>query len=327
MSGPTLGVVVCAQGREGIFRTLWTIEQQRQHVAHILVVDDGYHEVVKSICETLGVEYVATKQTNDWGMSQLNYGVKKVRGDYVLCLQAGNSLLPRSVSMVMEVAAKRPGRPIIARAKTAEYGLLWQEPGIDTALVAECLVLPNVKDKLGYFTRDYYGDQCYIHTSLRKYPDEWAWCDVVMVEVNNSNKLWPSYSSQGNISWACDLREDDHGFPSVVVAATILLEEDEHHFIVTGSAKKFAVAHDMIKWGAWACQGKNCWWRVASYDETMIDALKSLGFTLHTDDGKITEYILDWPPSWWPFVPRFTRALSPLREELPDWRDETWSPL
>jgi hypothetical protein len=185
-------------------------------------------------------------------------------------------------------------------------------------------VLPNDRTKLGYFDNSgFFGDQCYIHTSLKPYGDEWAWADIVLSMDAYEWRTWPLWGTQGNISWACDICEDDEGYPGAS-RTCILLEEDGDHFIVTSRDHVgFDIAYEVAQFALWACQGRDAWFRCPSDDKVMRSVLEHLKYHFHFDDGKTAEYIADWPPAWWPPVPRFTQTLSPEGFPNPTWQ-EPW---
>lgn len=329
MSRPTLGIIIATPGRRSIARTLWSIAYQSEGVEDVLVIGDGYHkatdELVKMYAEVGWLpqaRYVATQKTRDWGHTQLNYGLKNVRGDYVLYTDDDDIFLPRALEEIRDVAERRPGRPIIGRIKTPELGILWQVPDPSTVLDGHCLVAPNVKEKLGYFDQRYFGDQCYIHTTLKHYQDEWVWHDAVYTLTRPMWTMWPQWASRGSMSWCCDLHEDHGGVPGKL-AATVLLEEDGEHWI--GSCNddlNYAQAQEVVEFLTWAGQGKSVWFRARPKQEKLRATLLRMNYKEHWSTDEMVEYTSEWPPYWWAPVPRFSHLTDPDGTHHPDWRDE-----
>lgn len=329
---PTLGIFIATPGRASLMRTLWSIAYQQEGVVDVLVVGDGFHAPTADLCKMFveagwlpQLRYVATQKTRDWGHSQQNYALKHVKGDYIVYQDDDDIFLPRSLSLIRSTAAKRPGRPIIARVKTPLSGILWQEPGQDTMLDGHCLALPNDKDKLGYFYDTYNGDQCFIHTSLRPYQDEWVWADIVLTLTRPVWRLWPRWNSEGETSWCCDLAKDANGVPGATVA-TVYLEEDGEHYNARYSGEfSYDVAIELVEFTTWAAQGRDVWFTIPADKKVMFDSLSRRGYTEHKRDATSIEMIHEGLPAWWTPVPRFSHLISPEGVIHPDWRDE-WGP-
>jgi glycosyltransferase involved in cell wall biosynthesis len=325
----TLGIVISTPGRRSLARTLASILYQRDGVEDVLVVGDGFSAPTRELVEffaALGLpcRYQATVKTRDWGHTQVNYGLHHVRGDYVTYQDDDDIYLPRSIpEMVRIVSEFRDERPLIGRVKTPKFGLLWQRPDVTSVLDGHCLVAPNNKRKLGWMAPVHSGDQCYLHTTLRNYP-EWAWTDriwtltrphwtmEVMPRATCGLGWWLWSFTRGLEKWAATLRmekdpDSDRMFASIS-ARTPDLTRDE-----LAEIAQFAV---------YACQGNDCWFRFSDpNDTTLVGALVEANFKEHTS----TEYTHDWPPDFWPAVGPFDHTVNPVNgEKLDDYRDAVW---
>jgi glycosyl transferase family 2 len=274
------------------------------------------------------VRYIATTKTRDFGHTQQNYALKHVRGDYLIYQDDDDIFLPRALTEAAKLATEqRHPHPIIGRIKTPRLGLLWQTPGHDAVLDGHCLVVPNDKRKLGWFNVDYSGDQCYIHTCLRNYK-EVAWTDRIWTLARPHWKLWPQWSSEGNVSWACDLRRDDDGVPGDVVA-TVLLEADEERDIFYATLNDspdltYEEQLEIAEFLVYAGQSKDIWIRVHPSREDLIAALKAMQYKEHRTTKEYIELTHGWPPDFWGPPARFNHLADEKGNLIPDWRDEVW---
>lgn len=326
----TLGIVISTPGRRSLSRTLASILYQKAGVEDVLVVGDGHSEPTKELVEfyaTLGLpcRYQATTKTRDWGHSQVNYGLQHVRGDYVTYQDDDDIYLPRSIEEMLRMAGEfRAPRPIIGRVKTPKLGLLWQWPGPSAVLDGHCLVAPNVKKKLGWMAEIHSGDQCFLHTTLRNWP-EWAWADRVWTLTRPDH--WPMdvYTSPapnapGEWFWTFENGNE----PRVCLRMRKDPEYDRMFAEFWSRPKDLtrAEAMQVAQFAMYACQGNDCWFQFTDKDDALlVGALNECNFKEHTP----TEYTHGWPPDFWPAVPPFDGLVNPdTGERITDYRDDVW---
>jgi glycosyltransferase involved in cell wall biosynthesis len=323
----SLGIVISTPGRRSLGRALDSILYQRSGVEDVLVVGDGFDGATKELVEfyaTLGLpaRYVATVKTRDWGHTQVNYGLDHVKGDYVTYQDDDDIYLPRAIEEMVHLASEqRDPQPIIGRVVTPRFGLLWQRPNVTSCLDGHCIVLPNIKRKLGWMASVHSGDQCFLHTSLRNY-DNWQWCDRVWTLTRPA---WPLHA-RAQVShaggWLWSLYRDN--FPAPVAILSLDKDPDsdrciaklDHHDL---SRDELVCA---LQFMVYACQGNDCWFRFHDADNMRLrGALVDANFKEHTT----TEFTHDWPPDFWPPVPDFDHTVNPENgEKLTDYRDDVW---
>lgn len=288
----------------------------------VLVVGDGFHGPTKELVEAFGApfRYVATTPTRDWGHSQSNYGVKNVKGDMLIYQDDDDIFLPRAFDEIRKVATRFPNAPLIGRVKTPYRGILWKEANTDAVLDGHCLVVPNVKDKLGFFTSEYVGDQAWIKTCLEPY-EEVYWIDRVWTLTRPA---WTLYAFRGLIGndpeklmfklaweaavpgilnrplnggddWTWTFCDKESSAGAYMPVATLHMYLDDERVIATisarpGTEKKHL--QEVAEFAAWAAQGLDCWMRQQPDDQEIVEALTSRGFVPHGTN----EFISDWPP-------------------------------
>lgn len=331
----TLGIFISTPGRRSLVRTLHSIAYQKAPVEDVLVVGDGYHEQTSQLCDTakdtfdLPIRYVATEKTRDWGHSQQNYALQHVRGDYVIYQDDDDIFLPRALTEAAELAeAEKEPRPIIGRIKTPNFGLLWQSSSpMDAVLDGHCLLVPNDKKRLGWFTTEYNGDQAYIHTTLRNYRSH-AWADRVWTLTRPHWKLWPDWSSQGKVTWVCDLHRDDGGVPGILLA-TLLLERDgdaDQYVMTINSYRECSLDEyqEIAEFAVYAGQSKDVRIKIKIGQTVLREALLSRNYKEHWHTDTEFELYHDWPPDFWTRVEPFNRLITIDGKPIMDWHDPIW---
>lgn len=352
---PTIGVIIATPGRASLYRTLRSILYQGLIAGDdVLVVGDGFHRPTKDLVEAFGppFRYIATQPTRDWGHSQTNFGLKRVKGDVVIYQDDDDIFLPRAFEEIRRIYEQMPGRPMIGRVKTPLWGLLWNQPGTKTLLDGHCMVVPNDKTKLGFMTLDYNGDQAYISTNLEKY-DGINWVDRVWTLTRPTWKLFPRRAAVEQYSLADITKKWLHDdmvkrMPALadrlpvgpddwlwwfeseegdLHAAVRLYEEDgnAHATIayIPGTADE--VVEELVEFAAWAAQGLNCWFYTTGEEpEGLLKALAAKKFEDHVVLPTRRDFVMEWPPKWFPYqlAVEITDAHG---VRVPDWRDR-WTP-
>lgn len=203
MKEPTLGIMISTHGDRRLARTLHSIATQKLIPGDdIVVVGDGPQPWAKKLVESFGppFRYIYTKKTGDWGHTQMNAAIEHVRGDYITGQDHDDIYLPRAFQCIREAAIISPNKPLLVRLKTPELGILWCEL-LKPPLDGHCLVIPNVKNKIGRFDGAYDGDQRYINGTLEAW-GEAGWVDVVTTLTRPHWKLWAWPVYQWDDAWA-----------------------------------------------------------------------------------------------------------------------------
>jgi len=305
-----IGITIATPGRKSIIRTLHSIAYQKDHIEDVLIVGDGYDKPTAEIVDMFGApfRYEATQKTRDWGHSQLNHALDRVRGDYVVVQDDDDIFAPRAFDeMVKIIEDLREPSPIIGRTKTPFLGLLWTQPNPNTTLDGHCLVLPNDKKKIGYWTSAYDGDQRYMKTSLEPY-DHWVWADRVWSLTRQTWKLWPKKTDgdKDYTRWYFH-RSDGEVWSDRPIAWLQLQREGEDDWRVfygiipweIGKDLEVDESREIVEFALWASQGGNLYFEDNPRHQQWIDVLEALKFKLHITGKHHVEYIHEWPPHWW----------------------------
>jgi hypothetical protein len=328
MSRPTIGVVIATPGRKSLYDTLLSIAYQGLEVGDdILIVGDGHHQPTADLVKAFGepFRYVATRATRTWGHDQQNHGLKLVKGDVLVLQDDDDIFAPRAFDEIRRLAARFPGQAFLGRVKTPFLGLLWDKASPEATLDGHCVVVPNDKEKLGYFTREYAGDQAWIKSSLEKY-DEVYWADRVWSITRPTWKLRPFrltaslaarwadphvrnfgseiterldvegrlFQSNTDCSWL--FFQNGHQFPVAMV--WMIQDEERWKAAVSFQPGCEHVLVEIAEFLAFAGQGLPVWLYVKKDDYEVIEAVTQRQFDLHWQNETKAEYIHEWPPRW-----------------------------
>lgn len=124
-----------------------------------------------------------------WGHPQINYGMSRAKGDYILFQDDDDVYAPGAlVNVHRAVKHLDPPRPLLFRFRAARYGgmPIWQQKGrIEEGWIGgHCIVVPNVPEKMGKWTDRYAGDFDFIEETLRLWqPLEPVWKEQVIVHA------------------------------------------------------------------------------------------------------------------------------------------------
>lgn len=330
---PSIGVVIATPGRRSLFVTLRSIAYQELLPGDdILVVGDGYHQATADLVSAFGFpfRYMATEVTRTWGHDQLNAGVKLVKGD-VLCYQDDDDIFaPRAFDEIRRLTMRFPDVPILGRVKTPNLGLLWQKAAPDATLDGHCLVVPNVKEKLGYFTREYAGDQAWIKTCLEPYESVY-WADRVWSLTRPTWNLYPArltaklreryqpetdaffddirtrlIDGEGRLfngpdDWCWIFFDPDSGSEGrrrPVAMIKMFQDEERMKAAVSFLSGAEPYLEEIAEFLAWAGQGLPIWLYVHPGDYEVIEACELRRYEKHWSNETKAEYIHEWPPTF-----------------------------
>jgi len=303
LSRPSIGVVIATPGRRSLLRTMNSILYQGLEPGDdVLVVGDGYHKPTAELVGIMGwpFRYVATQKTRDWGHSQQNYGLQRVRGDWLLLQDDDDVFLPRAFDEARTIIEKLESpRPIIGRVMTPYLGILWTEP-MKEPLDGHCLVVPNDKSKLGYFGLEYAGDQKWLASNLEAY-ETYTWADRIWTLTRPSGKLWPR--RVGSDVW--DFHRDAGGAWDGIPVVTLRMVRDEKDYwratMVGSPTLSSAELREVAEFAAWAGQGLDVWFALHPTDTELAAVLNDCGYQLHEAREDFMDFTFTWPPH--KFVP------------------------
>lgn len=267
----------------------------------VLIVGDGYHEPTADLVEMMGwpFKYVATRKTRDWGHSQQNYGLQHIGGDWLLLQDDDDIFLPRAFDEARDIIMKQDEpKPIIGRVMTPYLGILWTAPGVEP-LDGHCLLVPNDKEKLGYFGPEYEGDQKWLASNLDAY-DKYAWADRIWTLTRPTQKLWPvRVAASGACVWTFH-REKDGFYDSEHIGQLVMIRDRQHDqwHATFSKASPYTEQEckEVAEFAAWAGQGSDVWFRTSISEPIMNVALLMSNYKLHIRSPEVMEYTFDWPP-------------------------------
>ena len=198
MTGPRLTILTPTQGRATLWRLLDRGRLQLDAADEWLVIADTFQYDRRALADLTArladygpeVRLLAHDAgRHSYGHDQLNYGIRRASGDYLVCIDDDDVFTPGALAAIRQAAAALPApQPLLFRFQTFWGEVLWQpaEPPELRLCVGHigghCLVAPNVPGKLGRWTTEYEGDHTWIIQTLRKWQGQCTWVDRVIAQ-------------------------------------------------------------------------------------------------------------------------------------------------
>ena len=197
---PLLSIIVPTVGRPSLARTLRSLCRQRSLLPWegILVGDTfaGTWKEQLPLARALAgqathLSYVEHDGgCHAWGHPQRNAGVQHARGRYLAWLGDDDVYLPGALEAIHRaITARPPGdeRVFLFRWIAPWKQVLWHTAGFlaESHIDAECIVCPNVPEKLGEWTPRYQGDYDFIRTTVHHFggPERVIWQPEVIAQA------------------------------------------------------------------------------------------------------------------------------------------------
>jgi Acetyltransferases len=253
-----------------------------------------------------------------------------VGGDIIIAQDDDDIFAPRAFEVIREAALEFPDRPIMARVKTPFLGVLWTQP-LTPPFDGHCLISPNNKHKLGYWSADYAGDQTYIKSTLEQY-NNIGWLDKVVAITRPTWKLWSkpvkTYDEaevvrkirnsgrefmtkerneitakeqedwwthlDGNSNWIWLFFDEDWK----VIGYVYLRKGDKTYasYCLIPKARGKGYGKELVEFSQWAAQ-EELVIEVLESNDRAIKLYRKMGFKEHWTRDGIMEMYSEWPPS------------------------------
>jgi glycosyltransferase involved in cell wall biosynthesis len=203
MTVPRLSVIVPTVGRPELARTLESIRLQADRdLVEVVVVGDshaGTHAARLPWARQLARKYGARYAEHDGGkhmvgQAQRQYGMGLATGEW-LAFMADDDLYRDGALARMIAAGEWHGseRPLLFRVQMNHIGLhIWHFKGLLRLgnVDAECIMVPNVPDKLGRWGDRYEGDYDFICETVVLFGDA-TWIDeTIAIARPEPDEVW-----------------------------------------------------------------------------------------------------------------------------------------
>lgn len=172
-------------------RALESVRGQLKGHDEVIVIGDtceGPLPGVEALVTEFGPRYryaAHNAGVHDWGHAQLNYGMTLAEGDYIHCSDDDDVWAPGALEMFRAMAGivSEP-TPFLFRFLSYHGLVYWTQQGHFERnwIGGHCLLMPNVKDKLGHFGSEYNGDFDYVESAVNHYggPAQAIWRDEIV---------------------------------------------------------------------------------------------------------------------------------------------------
>jgi glycosyltransferase involved in cell wall biosynthesis len=193
---PKLSVIIPTIGRPALENTLRSIYHQMMYEIYdsrdveVLVIGDTHGSVWKdtlvfaeSISRRYNAKYIGHDGgVNCYGHPQRNYGQRIAKGKWLAYLQDDDIYTPGSFKHILESINTPPFCPRLFRTQTWQAGVVWKRHKIEWGEIdADCIVTPNIQDRLWNWEYEYSGDFIFIHETCKLWGDV-VWDDYVIAQ-------------------------------------------------------------------------------------------------------------------------------------------------
>jgi hypothetical protein len=200
---PWLSIVIPTMGRPELARTFDSIAAQHDPSAvQVLVVGDthGGHtpDLERARLQTLRRGYHWLEHDGGQhivGQPQRQYGMQHAAGQWVAFSADDNIQTQGALAEIWQVVAGLPRpMPIVFRVRTWQAGVVWQRERKELLLGnidADCLVVPNVPEKLGRWENVYVGDFEFAKQTIQLWDHQVCWADALIgLARPGEDELW-----------------------------------------------------------------------------------------------------------------------------------------
>jgi len=190
---PTLTVVTPAIGRESLRSVLAAIVPQLEIGDEYQVIGDGPTPEARRIAEEFPSPYLKydelEKRVWNWGNPQRNLAVSRATGRFIMFIDDDDEPVPGNLEIVRRLVAEHQSRPHIFRAIFRGKPIPVGRKLFVGNVGSQCLVFPNIKERLGKWSNRYAADFDFCMSTLALYPGkerDVVWHDEVICRINQS---------------------------------------------------------------------------------------------------------------------------------------------
>jgi len=203
MNTPWLTIVVPTIGRPELSRTLDSIDKQHDVSAvQVLVVADTFGGRTQEL-EKARVSVFQRGPRYRWlehdggqhmvGQPQRQYGMEHAAGQWIAFTADDNILEKGALAAIWhEVAALPHAMPMLFKVRTWQAGVVWQRRELLLGNIdADCMVVPNIPEKLGKWHNVYAGDFHFAEDTATLWGYELHWADAqISLARPGETELW-----------------------------------------------------------------------------------------------------------------------------------------
>jgi hypothetical protein len=190
---PLLSVVVASIGRPQIQRAFASLEYQSAQVDYEVLVAGDEHDgplpQLKQFVASMGprYRYLATDAgLHCWGNLNRQAVLPEARGEWIIYLDDDDILSNQALESIVAAIRSQPTpRPLLFRFLTRWRQVLWDEPRLLPGRISgQCIVFPNVPERMGVWGADYEGDFQFIQQTVALWPEGPDWRECVICIAN-----------------------------------------------------------------------------------------------------------------------------------------------
>lgn len=123
---------------------------------------------------------------NCYGQPQRNVGMSKAQGQWLAFSQDDNMFAPDAFDSIRRAILDQPHpRPLLFKVMTWQAGIVWINRGVLQIgeIDADCIVVPNMPERLARWTTRYNGDWDFISGTVHLWQRDIAWRDELIASA------------------------------------------------------------------------------------------------------------------------------------------------
>lgn len=176
-------MIIPTIGRPSLIRLLETIPDEPE--IEVIVVGDTYNDDFSNAIALAAREIIGRTNiywhgydggVHRWGHPQRNHGMSIANGEWLMFTQDDNIYSPNAFEVVRNAINKNYPRPLLFKIMTWQAGIVWNVPILrEGDIDADCIVIPNVPEKLSKWSYRYNGDADFIMSTCELWDNDIAW--------------------------------------------------------------------------------------------------------------------------------------------------------
>lgn len=147
---------------------------------------DAFYEMSSKFTHRTNIQWlIHDGGLHMYGHPQRNYGMYLAKGDWLMFSQDDNVYLDGAFDLVRErIHNQTFDQPMLFRIDTWQAGIVWKDEELRNGnLDADCIIVPNIPEKLGKWRNYYSADTEFILETADLWDNDVMWCKEVIARA------------------------------------------------------------------------------------------------------------------------------------------------
>lgn len=187
----SFSIIIPTIGRPSLEHTLLCCLMQLKPEDEIIIVTDGpcaeAFEIIRKWQDAWDnpsqIDYIVGEYTHTWGHAQRNRGMEVARNEYLMFIDDDDTHVPGALEAVRQTISYNPNVPLLFQFLDKNGARIWHTMELREGNVGTpCIVVPNVKEKLGEWGSRYEGDFDFIKQTCELWGNTHIWVPRIIVD-------------------------------------------------------------------------------------------------------------------------------------------------